>query len=288
MAKKRRKKKQGERSNFIALLILFFILGVASVLLFQKYAPRQTPPPVRVSVPAPVTPPAPPSVPVKVASARLAVLIDDMGANMNKLGRLIDVGEPVTVAVLPYLKHSRATAERAHQAGLEVILHLPMEPKNSKQHSPGQGALLLSMTDEQISALVTKDLASIPFLSGVNNHMGSRFTESERHMKVALAAIGEAGYFFVDSKTSGRSVGLKVARELGLKTVGRDVFLDNERDLDYIRGQFKAAIAVARKNGYAVAIGHPYPETIEVLKEVALELKDDEDFAFVRVSEFVR
>jgi polysaccharide deacetylase 2 family uncharacterized protein YibQ len=209
-----------------------------------------------------------------------------MGYGMNKLRELLEVDAPITVSVLPHLKNSREVALEAHKNGREVILHLPMEPKDSWINNPGKGALLTGMAEEELLMELTQDLEEVPFLSGVNNHMGSKFTEDEAMMRVVLEVLKEKDFYFLDSKTTDASVAGKVARELGVKTVSRSVFLDNRRDEDYIRAQFTELIATAEKRGKAVAIGHPYPETIAVIKEMVPRLKQ-EGVEVVRLSELV-
>ncbi|HHL40668.1 MAG TPA: divergent polysaccharide deacetylase family protein [Deltaproteobacteria bacterium] len=212
--------------------------------------------------------PPPPSPPSPAARGpRLAIVIDDLGYDLNAVRGLLEVDAPITLAVLPHLRHSRRAAQMAYDSGREVILHLPMEPRNSRDHDPGRGALLTSMSERDIVDNLLADLDAVPHLSGVNNHMGSRFTENERLMELVLRELKERGFFFLDSRTSGRTVAARVARRLGLRTVERSVFLDNERDRSRIRARLREAVRLARRNGSAVAIGHPYSETIEVLKE---------------------
>lgn len=209
-----------------------------------------------------------------------------MGYGMKKLRELLEVDAPITVAVLPHLKNSREVALEAHENGREVLLHLPMEPRDSSNYDPGEGALLTTMDEDEVLRLLKTAIEGVPFLSGVNNHMGSKFTEDEELMRVVLKVVKESGIYFLDSKTTEASVASTVAKELGVKTASRNIFLDNSRDEEYIRGQFSELIAVAGKNGRAVAIGHPYPETIAVLTELVPHLKD-QGVEVVALSELV-
>lgn len=209
-----------------------------------------------------------------------------MGYGMKKLRELLEVDAPITVAVLPHLKNSKQVATEAHKNGREVLLHLPMEPRDTGNYDPGEGALLTAMAEDEVVRVLKTAIEGVPFLSGVNNHMGSKFTADEELMRVVLKVVKESGIYFLDSKTTEASVASTVAKELGVKTASRNIFLDNRRDEEYIRGQFSELIAEAGKNGRAVAIGHPYPETIAVLTELVPQLKD-QGVEVVALSELV-
>ncbi|MBI5587763.1 MAG: divergent polysaccharide deacetylase family protein [Deltaproteobacteria bacterium] len=271
-----RKKKGG--LTLWAVLAVGFMAGAAVVLILVKYsdlftpapAPRVEKPPVQKPFVPEVTAPEVPSAvapPVKKAYPRVAIVIDDMGQDMKKLRELIALNAPITVAVLPNLSHSKDTAKEAHARGLEVLLHLPMEPKDLGDNNPGKGALLTAMTSEEIRKNIEDDLKTVPYAAGVNNHMGSRFTEDERQMRSVLNVVKKRKMFFLDSRTSSNSVAGKVAGEIGVRNADRNVFLDNSRDITYIKGQITELVSIARKHGSAIAIGHPHPETIEAIKE---------------------
>ncbi len=271
----------GGRILVVALLVFSFAAGALLVVLLKGYTGLE-----RRTGEVTVTKEEPPSIPVPEPVARVAIVIDDMGTDLGKLESLIDLDVPVTVSVLPHLRHSRDVAEMAHASGLEVMLHLPMEPINPTVNNPGDGALFTGMPTDEIRSLLLADIESIPYLSGVNNHMGSRFTEDERGMRVVFEVLSQRGFFFLDSRTSPRSIALKLAHEFGVRSASRNVFLDNKREKEYIRGQFEELLRVARKRGRAIAIGHPYPETISVLKE-ALGSLEDEGIEVVSVSELM-
>ena len=239
----------------VAVVMAFVRFGGVDLrgLIHKKPAPQKVVPP-EVKVPQPELP-------------SLAIVIDDMGPNLTKLKELINVGGPVTVSVMPYQRFSRETATVAYENGLDVMLHLPMEPLDLKDHNPGPGALFIRMTSPEVKAQVEDDITNVPHVIGINNHMGSRFTEDEPLMRAVLDVVKEKNLFFIDSRTTGKSVAGRVARDMGVPSAGRNVFLDNTRDIAYIKGQLMQAVRIARKNGRAIAIGHPYPETIEALKE---------------------
>jgi polysaccharide deacetylase 2 family uncharacterized protein YibQ len=158
-----------------------------------------------------------------------------------------------------------------------------MEPKNYPALEPGPGALLLSMEEERILEVLEDDLKRVPGVHGVNNHMGSNFTEDRDKMRVVLTALKQKGLFYVDSRTTSGSVGYSLGREIGLPVAKRNVFLDNEVDYQAIAIQMERLLGIARHEGSAVGIGHPHPETIKVLKAYASAIT--EGFEMIRVSE---
>ena len=168
-----------------------------------------------------------------------------------------------------------------------MILHLPMEPQNVAVHNPGQGALLTTMTAEEVRSTINATLDSVPHAVGFNNHMGSKFTEDEFLMKVVIDTAKARGVFFLDSKTTSKSVGEKLARKMGVKTASRSVFLDNSQDEDYIRGQVDELIRIAKLNGTAIGIGHPHSETINVIIEKEADF-ERAGVKLVRLDELVR
>ncbi|VAV83737.1 Putative periplasmic protein YibQ, distant homology with nucleoside diphosphatase and polysaccharide deacetylase [hydrothermal vent metagenome] len=263
--------KMGGRALLIALLVISFLAGAAFVLLIKGW---NGPAPTGEPVPAP--PVAEEARPLLPDEPRLrgAIIIDDMGARMSRLRSLAELDYKVTVSVLPHLRYSGRLAREANDMGFEVILHLPMEPGNTAIYRPGKGALYTSMEPDTMRERLAADILDVPGIKGVNNHMGSKFTEDSTGMGVVLEVLAKRGLFFIDSKTSPRSIAGKLAGRYGVKTASRDVFLDNEQDKDYIEGQFKEFIKAVKRRGSAIAIGHPYPETIEVLKETQEELRE--------------
>jgi uncharacterized protein len=198
---------------------------------------------------------------------KIAIIIDDLGYQTEIVERILNLNFPVAVSVLPFLSHSQLVAQMGKEKGMTVLLHLPMEPHNSGVN-PGQGAIFSTMSEEDIRNKVSSNLLNLPNIDGINNHMGSKVTENEEIMRVVLTEIKKRGMFFVDSMTSPNSVGYKLSKEMGIKTAYRSVFLDNEKDLDYIRNQVKLLKEYAIRNGSAIAIGHPYCNTVDVLYEM--------------------
>ncbi len=203
---------------------------------------------------------------------RAALVIDDLGQNPAHLRRLAALGLPLTVSVLPQLPLSEATALTAADHGMEVLLHLPMEPLDFPEKHPGPGALLSNMTEDQIRRQVKAALASVPRAAGVNNHMGSRLTADSPSMEALMGALRSEGLFFFDSRTSPRSLGFETAYRFGLPTAQRDIFIDAHDDKDFIRSQVRSLLDLALHEGAAIGIGHPYDNTLEVLEEMREEL----------------
>jgi polysaccharide deacetylase 2 family uncharacterized protein YibQ len=218
-----------------------------------------SPPPFRA------IPPAPPGPPLAPSLASVAIVIDDFGGDMETARKFLALPFPITLAILPHLAHSREVANLAHSQGYQVMLHLPMQPLGYPKTDPGKGALLLSMSPDQIAGAIAAAVESCPHLVGINNHMGSKFTEDADHMKWVLQELGRRGLFFLDSHTSARSVAYSVARELRLPSLRRDVFLDHTDTEEAVQTQLEQLVRKARIQGSAIAIGHPHESTYKVL-----------------------
>ncbi|MBF8250753.1 MAG: yibQ [Deltaproteobacteria bacterium] len=222
----------------------------------------------------------------KEARPRIAIIIDDLGNSKRVDDEVLAIDAPLTVSVFPLLSDSKNAAEKASSNGMEVMLHLPMEPHDYPNANPGEGVLLTSMDDIAIITQLYEDIKSVPGIKGVNNHMGSKFTEDVEKMRIVLMQLKDKGLYFVDSKTSPRSKSDKTAREMGLRAGARDVFLDNQQDEDHIIGQIEELKKIARKHGSAIGIGHPYPVTIAALKKAIPGV--EKEFNIVHASEIVR
>ncbi len=202
---------------------------------------------------------------------KLAFVIDDMGNTMNDRQLLRDLGNSVTYAVLPLLPYSRFFGLLSGETGAEVILHLPLE--SVKGTIPGPGLITNRMPASQIMDVLNRSLASVPRQIGVNNHMGSAGTNDPRLMRLILEELKHRRLFFLDSMTTPRSVAYGTAKKLGVPALKRDVFLDNIDSPASIRAQITAMTEMARKKGYAVAIGHYRYNTLSVLKEEISRLR---------------
>ncbi len=223
-----------------------------------KARPSKRPVGRRAASPSPSPPGGPRS------HSRIAIVIDDMGYQRRIGARLINLELPLSFAFLPQAPFTGALCSQAVARGRDILLHLPMQPEDA-QWDPGPGALFVDMNASQIREVLEQDLAALPGVIGVNNHMGSRFTRDAAAMGILLALLKERRLFFLDSLTTPASVGANMARRLGVPTLRRDVFLDNEQDERAINRQLALLIDRAQLRGWAVGIAHPKPVTLAVL-----------------------
>ena len=201
-----------------------------------------------------------------LAKGQLAIIIDDIGYNLALGKRTTDLPGDFTLAVLPFTPHGSELAQRAHQRGKEIMLHAPMS--NHHNYPLGRGGLVSGMQRAELLAVLRQNLASIPHVRGVNNHMGSQLTEQAEPMRWVMEELKMRRLYFVDSRTSARTQALMAAQAIQLPSRKRDVFLDDERTRDNIDYQLRRALELARKQGSAIAIGHPYPETLAALEQL--------------------
>ncbi|MDP6953096.1 MAG: divergent polysaccharide deacetylase family protein [Alphaproteobacteria bacterium] len=206
---------------------------------------------------------AAPAQPAGPPLPRVAILIDDMGLLEEATRKAIALDPAVSMAFLPYARNSAALAREALAAGHRVLLHMPMEPAGVAD--PGPDALLVGMAPAEIRLRLAKAFDSVPGAIGLNNHMGSRFTSDASAMASVIDVVASRGVMILDSMTTPDSVVGQLARPLGVPSGARDVFLDNDRDPAAIARQFAEAERIAQRTGLAVAIGHPYDETIEAI-----------------------
>lgn len=219
---------------------------------------------------------------------KVALIMDDMGYSLDAIYDILSLQEPVTVAIIPFSPLSEKTAQLAHENGIEILLHLPLESINNTEANNGiEGIISADMDEHEIIELVERNLDQVPYISGVNNHMGSKVTPNEILMDTILRQLKQRGLFFVDSRTTGYSVAYDVAQRLGIPAAQRHVFLDNESDENIIRKKLIELFTMAQNRGEAVGICHPLPETLKVLKE-SFRLAKAYGVKPVFVSEIVR
>ncbi|MBI5583206.1 MAG: divergent polysaccharide deacetylase family protein [Deltaproteobacteria bacterium] len=251
-------------------------------------------PKVRVSEEIPPSKPIPPGEPPlspppllpRRELPKIAIVIDDLGYDRDTSLGFITLDAALTLSFLPNAPHSRELALLAKEKGREVLLHLPMEPYNYPQTDPGPGALLVSMDPETIRQTVEKNISDFPFVSGANNHMGSRFTENKDKMAPVFSILKKRNLFFMDSLTTPHSAGLDLAREWGVPYIQRNIFLDNEVNEETIKQQLEKLIGSARTKGRAVGSGHPYPLALKVLRESLPGIRKKADL--VKLSELIQ
>ena len=205
-----------------------------------------------------------------------AIIIDDLGANLEKPHQLLALPYALTFSILPHLSSSAETAREARHAGREVMLHLPMEPIPSPHAPPGPADIRVGMNRLEVERVIDSDLASVPQAAGVNNHMGSRATADPRLMAAVMRSLAGRHLFFIDSRTIASSVAFDAARRQGLPAFYRSVFLDDTPTVPYTIGQLREFRRVLEEQGAALAIGHPYPTTIAALARFLPALVGDD------------
>lgn len=304
--KKKGRKKKSRSSKMPRLLIIAFLAGVffsaALFFMFFRNAPdpqskdsQQTSftkeqPSILYEEPelpprtAKIKPQKKNSIPKKIGplatrhdkktKPEVAIVIDDMGHSISTGNRLISLDLNLSFSFLPSGAHTEQQIELAGKRGRDILLHLPMEPADRKW-DPGPDALYLNMSRDELRTSLRKNLSSVPMAVGINNHMGSRFTQNSEGMRIVLNEIKGKNLFYLDSVTSSYSVGFSLAQELGIKTAKRDIFLDNVQDKKMIKKQLDSLIKFARKNGSGIAIGHPHSATLAALEDYSGKLSSE-------------
>ena len=211
----------------------------------------------------------------------LSIVIDDLGRSVETIDRLGKLGVPLSYAVLPFETRTSEVVQRLSESRREILCHLPMQA--SKGNNPGPGALILGMTPRQLARATREAVSRVPGAVGVNNHMGSGLTQDESSMVAILEVLRDEELFFLDSRTIADTVGFDVARSLGIATAERQVFLDTDPGIEAVRFQFARLRQLAAEKGAAIAIGHPYPSTLQVLEE-EIPISLSRGFNFVPVS----
>ncbi|MDA1074768.1 MAG: divergent polysaccharide deacetylase family protein [Proteobacteria bacterium] len=219
-------------------------------------------------------------------AADLAVVIDDMGYDLERSRQVLSLKGVMTVAVLPLAPHAGEVAQLAEAAGWEVIVHQPMQSRPTSRVRMEPGMLMLGMTAQAFDTTLSEAFARVPQARGLSNHTGSLLTQNSESMQMLMKGIHARGLYFLDSRTTHLTVASDVAREFNVPTVQRDVFLDHDPTPEQIGREFERALTIARKNGQAVVIAHPHPASLAYL---AAQLENlPEDIRMVLVSSLVR
>ena len=217
---------------------------------------------------------------------RVAIIIDDMGYHLANGRRAIELPGPVSFSFLPGAPRARALAERAHALDKDFLLHLHLQAANDDA-PPAPSEIHLDMSRERVGYTFNEALASVPHVIGVNSHRGSLLTRHPGHMQWLMEEIRDRdSLFFIDSYTHHESVALQIAVENNVEAIKRDVFLDPDPSPETVERELERLKDLARKRGSALAIGHPYPATLDVLERELPKLAD-EGFELVRVSELL-
>ena len=216
--------------------------------------------PPRVTKPAPVK-----------GHPKIAIVIDDMGLDSRGSPRAVKLPLQVTLSYIPYAPHLRDQTRAAQSRGHELLLHMPMEPLGHAD--PGQGALLVSLSPDEIRQRLDDALDSFAGFDGMNNHMGSKFTAYADGMKIVMDELKARHIFFLDSRTSPQTIGAALAKENGIPTLSRDIFLDDDMAASAVRHQLQQTERVAQRHGYAIAIGHPHAATLQELEPWLVDIQ---------------
>jgi polysaccharide deacetylase 2 family uncharacterized protein YibQ len=220
-------------------------------------------------------------------TVQIAIVIDDLGMDAKQAREILALPAKITLAVLPGLGQSKKIAELAKQSNREVLIHLPMEYRG-KNGKPAAGMLRSDMTPMEFLTTVSDDVESVPGAVGINNHEGSALTENKEAMKFLMAELKARNLMFLDSLTTARSVAYSTAREFGLKSGKRDVFLDNDSENPAsIDKQLDELVEIARRNGKAIGIGHPHPATIAELRKWITETSGSRGIEIVPISKLM-
>ncbi|WP_333498053.1 divergent polysaccharide deacetylase family protein [Kluyvera sp. CHPC 1.2972] len=206
-------------------------------------------------------------------AGKLSIVIDDFGYRPQTENQVLAMPSTISVAVLPNAPHAREMATKAHNSGHEVLIHLPMAPL-SKQPLE-KDTLRPDMSSDEIERIIREAVDKVPYAVGLNNHMGSAMTSSLFGMQKVMQALSRYNLYFLDSMTIGNSQAMRAANGTGVKVIKRRIFLDDTQNEADIRVQFNRAIDLARRNGSAIAIGHPHPTTVRVLQQMVYNLPSD-------------
>jgi len=264
---------------FVAAIILFFIFSKPKESHKGKALPFE---------PLPAQPVASkPFEGLSGSGAKIAIIIDDWGQSTANCKYLREMPEPLAVSILPGLRHTRDVANCAKLYHKLTMLHLPLEALHNYDFYPLNYIIKTTMKPALVSKIVDDDLAQLPSIEGVNNHMGSKATEDRPLMRLIFKKIKKKGLFFVDSMTARNTVCAGLADEMGLAFGKRDVFLDNVNTREAITKQIMILAQRARRRGYAVAIGHDRHLTMQVLKE-EISWLEKQGFQIVSIKELLK
>jgi len=235
---------------------------------YEVFPPDEAPPPPEAR------PKAPEKKPPASDRPKVAIIIDDLGYDHRIAAKFVSLEVPLTFAILPHSPFQKKIADMAHASGIQTMLHLPMEPNKYPSVNPGPGTLLSTMTPDELIAQLEKNLDAVPYIKGVNNHMGSKLTTASDQIHQVFSVLKKRGLYFVDSRTTGETVCRPSAELFQLPFAQRDVFIDHFQKPDFIRKQLEELVLIAHRNGQAVGIAHPHKVTYRILKELLPEIRE--------------
>ena len=195
----------------------------------------------------------------------LSIVLDDLGYNLNDL-QALNLPKEIAFSILPFTPQGKHLAEKAHQQGRELLLHVPMQAKNDNSKL-GKGALMSGMQEKEFKTVLKRTLHYLPYAQGINNHMGSTLTEQIEPMRWTMEVLQAQGLYFLDSRTTTQTIAESTARILGIPALRRHVFLDNIKTEQAMNRQLQRALRLTQDNKAVVIIAHPYPETLRFLQQ---------------------
>ena len=268
------------------LAVMIVVLALISLLVFKTVSGHKKQA-MEISRKAKIAQPK--VVPVK---GKVAIVLDDWGYNYSDLSLLFEIKRPITVSILPNLRYSERIARDTNARGYQTMLHLPLESRNNE--IPEKGTIYCSMSQDEIIKSLRLSLKSVPGVSGVNNHQGSKATETVEIMKAVLAELKKEKLFFLDSLTTDKSICSTTARSAGIKCAKRDIFLDeppsklgDKEQALYIQKQLYKLSSIAMRKGSAIGIGHDKKITLKVLKDLMSQM-EKQGIKFVFMSELAQ
>ena len=225
---------------------------------------------------------------MKPLKYKAAIIIDDVGYKKDELENFLSLGIPLTFSILPFEKYSGYLADKLKKQNYIFFLHQPMEPEGYPKVNPGKAAILLNMSAEEIEKKVKKNLANVGGAVGINNHMGSAFTQDKTKMEEFLKVVKAKNLIFVDSFTSPKSVAYKTAKAMGIPTRQNEIFLDNEDNFQYILKQLSLFKKRIKRDGGCIAIGHIHKKNLSAALTKMIPEFEKEEITFLTVSEYLK
>ena len=219
-------------------------------------------------------------------SPRVALIVDDIGYDRAVVKKFLSLNLPITLSILPKSPFTKSIVDEARKNHVEIMLHQPMEPFEYPRINPGPGTLLTNMTPDELVQQLIQNLEEMPFVSGINNHMGSKMTANASQMRQVFSVLKQRNLFFIDSRTTEKTICRPSANLLQIPFGERDIFIDHFQDSDFIKKQLYELVRIATAHDFAIGIAHPYTKTYQVLKTCLPDLK--QKVQFVPVSELVR
>jgi polysaccharide deacetylase 2 family uncharacterized protein YibQ len=283
--KKGNRKKNNVRRVIFILIPVFLALSLAFFYILKTASPGKKPGRQVVRISIPKDKGAEEEAALR-ALPKLALIIDDGGYNIENFKEMLGTGKRITYAILPNTPHAREAALMAYRDGSEVMLHLPMEPKEEEWYSLEKDTVRTGMDAKRVQKILEDALKQVPHVRGVNNHMGSKATEDPQVMETLMQVLKKEGLYFIDSHTSFQTLGPEMARKVGVASRRNDKFIDREKKIEAIKNAIRLAMRKAKQEGRAVAIGHPHPLTARAIKEMISEI-EKEGIRLVFASEVV-